>query len=59
MAVALRGLRTQKKSRPWGPAWKESRKKSDVGLGLAKTLDAIPRLPLASFLEDFYALKTF
>ena len=37
----------------------EKKKKSDVGLGLAETLHAIALFPLAAFLEQFDALKTF
>jgi hypothetical protein len=39
--------------------FREKNKKSDVGLGLAKTLHAIALFPLAAFLEQFDALKTF
>jgi len=36
---------------------KEKRRSSDVGLGLAQTLDAIALLPLTAFLENIDALK--
>jgi hypothetical protein len=36
---------------------KNGRDGSDVGLGLAETLDAVAGLPLATLLEDIHALK--
>jgi hypothetical protein len=37
----------------------KSRGGSDVGLGLAETLNAIASFPLAAFLEEVHALEAF
>jgi hypothetical protein len=47
----------RKKGRQRTADQRNRRRDSDVGFGLAEALDAIARLPLAAFLEDFDALE--